>query len=341
MTSPRSMHHSSTLLAAIFSLFIAFTQTAVPAADAAKPAEKAVLRIGYLPITDHLTLIAQARTQFKAVAIEPVKFASWPELAEALKAEAIDGAFVLSPIALSLRQKGVPIKAILLGHRNGSVVTVKNTPDITKAENLKGKTIAIPSRFSTHNILIRKYLAEHGLDAEKDVKLLEMAPPEMVNALATGKVDAFIVAEPFGGQAELQKVGKVLVLSKDIWHDHICCILNLREKVIAAHPEAVQEFVTSLVDAGRFIEAHPDEAATLGNKLLGQKSAVIQHVLTEPKGRVTYDQLTPEAKDFAATQDYLVQFGIFKEKVDLAAYLDDRFAKTAYAALEKDEKAKP
>ncbi|WP_295446886.1 ABC transporter substrate-binding protein [uncultured Thiodictyon sp.] len=93
---------------------------------------KVTLKIGYLPLTDHLLMIAAERESFKTVAIEPVKFSSWPEIAEALKAGAIDGGFLLTPIGLTLRKKGVPIQAVLLGHRNGSALTVKNLDAIAR-----------------------------------------------------------------------------------------------------------------------------------------------------------------------------------------------------------------
>jgi len=299
--------------------------------DALAAKGKPRIRIGYLPITDHLSIIAAGRGNFERLELEPVKFSSWPELAEALKAGAVEGAFALTPIGLSLRQKEVPIKVVLLGHRNGSVVTVKNDPALAKAQDLKGKTIAIPSRFSTHNILIRKYLSDNGLDATNDVTLIEMAPPEMVNALATGRVQAFIVAEPFGAQAEMQHVGKIQILSKDIWPDHICCALNLRQNIIESEPAAVEELVARLVDAGRFIESQPKEAATLGTRYLGQKPEVLEYVLTTPKGRVTFNDLAPTPKDFAVTQDYLRTFGVSDGTVDLGAYLDDSFARKAGA----------
>ncbi len=291
---------------------------------------KPTLKIGYLPLTDHLTMIAHGQTEYHQFILEPVKFSGWAELAEALKAGSVQGAFTLTPIGMSLKQKGVPIKAVFLGHRNGSVLTAKNIADFNKMEDLKGKTIAIPNRLSTHNVLIHKLLTEKGVNPDSDVKLLDMAPPEMVNALSTGRIDAFIVAEPFGGQAELQKVGKVLVLSKDIWPDHICCVLNLHEEVIQKQPEAVEELVGSLAKAANFIEKNPQEAAKLSLKYLGQKPEVIEHVLTNPKGRITFANLVPELKDFSATQDYVVQFGITKDKIDLVQYIDDRFAKKAF-----------
>ncbi len=292
-------------------------------------AEKPILKIGYLPITDHLTMIAHGQTQYSRFILEPVKFSNWAELSEALKNNAVHGAFALTPIGMALRQKGVPVKAVFLGHRNGSVVTMKNAPALSKVEDLRGKTIAIPSRFSTHNILIQKYLSENNIPAS-EVKFVDMAPPEMVNALSTGKIEAFIVAEPFGGQAELQNIGKVLVLSKDIWHDHICCVLNMQESVIAQYPESVEELVGSLAKAATFIDNNPAEAAKLSVKYLGQKPEVIEHVLTQPKGRITFNDLIPQLKDFNATQEYLLKFGIAKESIDIVQYVDDRFAKKAY-----------
>lgn len=291
---------------------------------------KPTIKIGYLPITDHLTMIAHGQTEFRQFTLEPVKFSGWAELAEALKGNAIQGAFALTPIGMSLRQKGVPVKAVFLGHRNGSVLTAKNIPELNKIEDLRGKTIAIPSRFSTHNVLIHKVLTEKGINPNSEVKFIDMSPPEMVNALSTGKIDAFIVAEPFGGQAEMQKVGKVLVLSKDIWHDHICCVLNMQEEVVQKQPEAVEELVGGLAKAAAFIDNNPQEAAKLSLKYLGQKQEVVEHVLTNPKGRITFNNLVPDIRDFTATQEYLLQFGITKDKIDLAQYIDDRFAKKAF-----------
>lgn len=306
-------------------LFAACKSKSVGTADPVK-----VLRIGYLPITDHLTVIAKARSSFHGVDLQPLRFSSWPELSEALKAGQLEGAFVLSPIALELRAKGVPIKAVLLGHRNGSVVTVRHDSDIHTASDLIGKTIAIPNRFSTHNILLHKLLEKEHVEPGK-VKVIELPPPEMVNALATKRIDGFIVAEPFGAQAEAQGVGRVLILSRDIWSDHICCVLTLAERVIADSPDAVQELVNGLVDTSHFIERDPSGAAQASKPFLGQNVEVILRALTSPRGRVTFDHLSPEVSDFAATQDALHRFGISDTKVDLATYVDDHFGKAAYS----------
>jgi NitT/TauT family transport system substrate-binding protein len=304
--------------------------TTVAAAAGAYPLSKAwgskpALKIGYLPITDHLTIIAHSQIDFRHFVLEPVKFSGWAEQSEALKAGAIHGAFSLTPIGITLRQKGVPLKAVVAGHRNGSVITAKINAGINAVDDLRGKTIAIPSRFSTHNILLRKVLSERGLNADRDVRLIDMAPPEMVNALSTGRIDAYIVAEPFGAQAQKLRQGKVLVYSKDIWKNHICCLLNLREEVIAWNPEAVKELVAGVIKTGRFIEAYPAEAAKLSKRYLGQRPDVIEYVLTTPKDRVTYHNLAISLRELKRTQNYMVSFGITKTKIDLGSYLDSRF----------------
>jgi NitT/TauT family transport system substrate-binding protein len=292
---------------------------------------KPTVRLGYLPLTDHLTVIAGARTTFETFTLEPVKFASWPELAEAVKGGRVEAAFALTPIGLTLRAKGVPVKLVLLGHRNGSALTVKAGGAVSSVADLKGKTIAIPSRFSTHHILLRRILASAGLEAGRDVQIVEMPPPEMVQALATDRIGGFIVAEPFGGQAELQNVGKVLTLSKDVWPNHVCCALLVREDLIAAHAQVVQELVDGLVAAGRFVGEHRDEAAELSTRYLGQKPEVIRHVLTHPHDRVTYDNLLPELNDLEVTQADMLRFDIATSRVELGTFLDDRFARHAYA----------
>ncbi|MBK1647691.1 ABC transporter substrate-binding protein [Rhabdochromatium marinum] len=287
---------------------------------------KVKLKIGYLPITDHLLIIAAARESFAHVEIQPLKFSSWPDIAEALKAGAIDGGFLLTPIGLTLRVTGVPIQAVMLGHRNGSVITVKHDSGIHRIEDLRGRSIAVPSPFSTHNILLRKVLAEHQMEVS-EVRIIDMAPPEMVHAMATNQIDCYIVAEPFGAQAEALEVGRVLMLSKDIWHDHICCVLNMHEDIINQYPQAVHELVNAMGRTARFVQADPAAAAKGSVKLIGQRPEIIETVLTTPKGRITFNDLVPRRQDFEATQGYMQQFGIAQGTADLDAYLNDRFVR--------------
>jgi NitT/TauT family transport system substrate-binding protein len=49
---------------------------------------------------------------------------------------------MLAPMAMALREQGVPIKIIYLGHRDGTTMMVHKDSGIQRIEDLRGKIIA-------------------------------------------------------------------------------------------------------------------------------------------------------------------------------------------------------
>ncbi|PWB49660.1 MAG: twin-arginine translocation pathway signal protein [Candidatus Methanoperedenaceae archaeon] len=298
--------------------------------------EKPMLKIGYLPITHSmLPVVAHAQGKFSKVNVEMVKFSSWTELAEALKAGKIDGGgSILNTLAIKLAEQGVPLRSVLMAVRDGSVLVVKN--DIKDVKELKNKTIAIPSKFSPHYILLQKYLEDNGLDVGNDVKTIELAPPDMVSALASGSIDGYIVAEPFGAKAEDSKIGRVLVLSKDIEIPGSTsneCVIAIRSEFIEKYPEAVQDFVDQLILAGIYVHKSPEEAAKLTVPYYGQKPEIIVRAINDPPGRTVYLDLLPRESEYEAFQNYMLKLGLVKKSIDMKEFVDDRFAKKAYETI--------
>ena len=108
--------------------------------------------------------------------------------------------------------------------------------------------------------------------------------------------------------------------------------LVMSEEIIQKNPDAVQELVTSLVDSGNFVDKNPESAAEIGGKFLGQEKAVIKRVLTEPKGRVTTNELMPNLKDLDTIQTIMTQrIKAMSDKIDLEKFADLRFAQNAGA----------
>jgi len=245
--------------------------------------EKVTLNIGHLPIMDHLTLgISHKKdnASFKNVQINPIKFQSWDDLAYNLEKD-LDGAFILAPYAIKLRSKGIPVKVILLGHRLGMVFVVRN--DINSIKELKGKTIGVPHKFSTHNIFLHQMLRQANLQSGGDVKVITIAPPEFVSNLESGKIDGYVCAEPFGTEAEIRGIGKVLSLSKDIKEHHIDCILVMKERILAKYPKAIEELVESLIKSGIYIHQNYKEAIKIAAGFLDKAENIIEHTLTLDK----------------------------------------------------------
>jgi chemotaxis signal transduction protein len=144
----------------------------------------------------------------------------------------------------------------------------------------------------------------------------------------------FMVAEPIGTKAIAGGIADELFLSGEIWENHPCCVVAVRDEIIEQHPEAVQELVSLLVQAGKFISANPDTAAEIGVEFLdpqgtlGLKKAILKNVLTDPTGIKT-DDLLPVSDDFAKIQDYMADRMGLGTRVDLNRLLDLRFAEKA------------
>src|ERR1019366_3347752 len=113
-----------------------------------------------------------------------------------LIANKMQAGFMVAPMAIALNTQGVPIKIVYLGHRYGSAVVVRKDGPVKTFADLRGRTIAIPSRFSDERLIIYKVLHQYGM-TDKDVHMVEMAPPDVAAALAAGAVDAFSMGEPY------------------------------------------------------------------------------------------------------------------------------------------------
>lgn len=277
------------------------------------------LNIGYLPITDHLVIISSdldsAKTKYQAL-----KFSSWADLAQAFSSGSLDGAFLLAPLALKIYSQGVNIKALMAAHRNGSALVVGKNSKIESYAQLKGAKIAIPSKFSIHYILLCELLAKNNINL-KDVKMIDMAPPEMVAQLARGGIDGFIVAEPFAFQAQSLGVGRVLVLSKDIRANHICCIFCASHKIYN-NKELAKNIVATFVGGANFITNNPSEAANISKKYLGQKPELIDALLKE-KDRVIYKHLVLQPNEIQSIAKSAEDLNLGEFKVD--NFIDSTF----------------
>jgi NitT/TauT family transport system substrate-binding protein len=268
-------------------------------------------------------------------------FKSWGELSDALQTGEIQGAFILSPLALDLYSQGVGIRSVLLAHRNGSAITVKKDGSIRSAADLRGKSVAIPAWKSTHTALLDTYLRSHGMSL-KDIRPMVIAPPSMLQAMRKGQIEAFIVAEPFGAKAQDEGSGSLLVLTGQILPHHVDCIVVLEQKVLQQDPQAVQEWVASLIKAGAWIEQDKnqnqarDVARLVSEGYLPYSEAVIAGGLQNPVERISFDDLEPSAADFQKIVEISVQAGILKPMS-----LDGFIEPGPYQQASKSEPAHP
>ena len=259
------------------------------------------------------------------------RFSGWPELKEAMMSAKVKAAYLLAPMAMDLADNGVPVKIVALGHRSGAVIMVATKSKARNFGDLRGKRIAIPSRFAVDNIFVHRLMKKHGL-TDADVTLLEMAPPDMPAALYAGAVDAYATGEPFGALAQRTGYARILHMTRDEWPEYICCVLTVRQELIENDRLTVQRLVNHVLAAGEWLESdttHRHLAADLAAKseFFNQDSALIRYVMDNPKDRVTYGDLRLIKREFDELMQLAYEGGILKRPVPYEKYVDDSFVR--------------
>lgn len=309
------------------------------------PTAQRKIVVGYIPVTcqltcpvtDYISKYSESGEMFL-----PRMFQGFPELKEALIANKIQAAFIVAPMAIALAAQGVPIKVVYLGHRNGSAVVVRKDGPIQNFGQLRGKTIAIPSRFSDERLLLYRAMQAYGMPLDS-VNMVEMAPPDVSGALEARAIDAFVMGEPFPSQAEMGGYGRILFYADKYWPNYMSCILVAREDLIRGRPKVVQVLIDGIARSGLWLdtsEPHRVDAANfVGTYYYHQKPELLRWALTKPITRIRYNALEPQKDDFDEVRDLMVETGILKVKIPFSAYTDLSFAD--HATIETAWKYEP
>jgi NitT/TauT family transport system substrate-binding protein len=281
-------------------------------------------------VTDYISAYSQSGELFV-----PRLFQGFPEIKEALMSNKMQAAFMVAPMAIALRAQGVPVKIVYLGHRYGSAVVVRKDGPVKQFSDLRGRVIAIPSRFSDERLILFRALKVNRMDPH-DLHMVEMAPPDVAGALAAGAIDAFSMGEPFPSQAEIGGFGRVLFHARQYWPDYISCVLVVRQDVIDHRPAAVQTLVDGIARSGLWLEdgsrARPHRvhaADFVGRYYYRQDPKLLRWALTNPLDRVMYEPLSPRRADFELIVRLMLETGVLDHSIPFNEYVDTRFAEGA------------
>ncbi|MBA3341724.1 MAG: ABC transporter substrate-binding protein [Gemmatimonadaceae bacterium] len=258
-----------------------------------------------------------------------VRYSGWPELKEALMSGRLKVAMMLAPMVMDLADKGVPVRIVALGHRSGAVIMVNKDSPARDFGDLRGKRIAIPSRFAVDHIFVRRLMREHGL-GDRDLTMVEIAPPDMPAALLAGAVDAYATGEPYGAKSEMAGYGRVLYMTRDVWPKYICCVLTVREELIKSDPELVQNLVNHVMSAGQWLDSDPKHrtiAARIASErsIFNQAFELINWVMERPADRVTYGDLRLIRTEFDEMMRLAMNAKIINHPIPYETYVDESF----------------
>jgi NitT/TauT family transport system substrate-binding protein len=126
-------------------------------------------------------------------------------------------------------------------------------------------------------------------------------------------------------------------MTRDEWPKYICCVLTVREELIADSPAMVQDLVDQVLGAGAWLDAQPgnrDKAVEIaaGRDYFNQDPEILRFVMQNPSDRVTYGDLRIVRSEFDELMQLSVEAGTLPHPVAYETYVDERFARAAKAA---------
>lgn len=286
------------------------------------------IRVGYIPISDHLLpMIAHQRHDQSTFRVCLRKFLSWSELTRAMANESLDAAMMMAPLAMVLHNRGMALKWAMDGHHDGSSIAVHASiaRNLLRHEvrtwprNLAGATLALPHALSTHGMLLRSVLGFGSSGGPGPFKAVYMNPSFMNRPLAQHRLDGFFCAEPWGLMAESSGSGTVLIRSRDLAPDHVCCILAVRADFARGHPETLDSYLNLLHAAADYTHSHPQESAAIQSSYTGVQQNAAAHILD--RGFVTFRDLAPDRARAEGVMNMAISAGILDRPCDLNSLL--------------------
>jgi NitT/TauT family transport system substrate-binding protein len=242
---------------------------------------RAQVRIGYLQSDLHqlAAFVCLDMGLYKAEGVDVTVagvFKAGPEEMSAFAGRNLDFGYVgEAPAVVAVANKVADVKIVAQANLEGSAVVVRKDSGLKNLKDLVGKTVAVPGYATVQDFLFRRALSKDGI-ALNSVNTIIIKPPEMVPALNTKQIDAFVAWEPYPAKAVTGGAGATLVPSSDLWPKHPCCVVVVETQFLEKNPELVRRILKAHVKATRFILDKPDEAAQVGVKFTGMDAETVK-----------------------------------------------------------------
>ena len=238
------------------------------------------MRIGFLPLVDAALPILAHELGFaeqQGLQLELVRDMTWATVRDRLLYGHTDAAHMVAPLAIATAlgrgRPAVPMAVPFVLGLNGNAVTFSTAlADAVGLGDRLGDPVAIGAalkqvaqqrrlrfgvvhRYSSHNYMLRYWLAGVGVRPDVDVDIIVTSPPFAADALAAGEVDGICVGEPWNSIAVDRGVGRIALATAQIWRRGVEKVLALRSAVADERRDAVLRLIRALhAAAAHFVD---------------------------------------------------------------------------------------
>ena len=239
------------------------------------------LTIGFLPLVDAcLPILAREHgfAEAEGISLRLVRDMSWATVLDRLLYGHSDAAHLVAPLAIATTlgrgRPAVPLSVPFVLGLNGNAVTLRSDladrvcptgalgdprsvgtalAQIVAERKAAGQPLrfGVVHRYSSHNYMLRYWLAGCGIQPDRDVEITTVPPPFCADALEAGEVDGICVGEPWNSVAVERGVGRIVLVTAQIWRRGVEKVLALREPVLEERRPEIEALIRALVAAAR------------------------------------------------------------------------------------------
>jgi NitT/TauT family transport system substrate-binding protein len=290
------------------------------------------VRLGYFPnITHAPALIGVTNNLFQQelgdTKLTTQTFNAGPEEVSALLGGSLDAGFIGSGPAINAfaKSNGEAIR-LVAGSTSGGAQLV-TSPDITSADQLKGKIIATPQAGNTQDIAFKKWLKDNNLtigSGPDAVTVQNIDNPRTLDLFKSGQVAGGWLPEPWSSRL-VDAGAKVLVDEKTLWPNgqFPTTVLIVRTQFLQEHPQTVEALLRGEQKAIDFATGQPDQAKTVTNDAIKKitNSSLAPAVLDRAFTELSFG-IDPLASTFPQLAKDSVTAGVAKSEPSLAGFVD-------------------
>jgi NitT/TauT family transport system substrate-binding protein len=177
--------------------------------------------------------------------------------------------------------------AVVARSTKGEAIVARRDRGISTPDDLKGKTIGV-TLGTTGDFFLESFLALHGIGREA-VRIVDMRPNEMTEAIVTGRVDAVAFWSIFMNQLVRRLGDNGIAFYEETIYSDITCLTAMQEYV-KTHPGAVRRILRALIRAEAFVNKDPEESRRLVAESIKIDQVYLDEIWESFDFKVTLDQ---------------------------------------------------
>lgn len=251
-----------------------------------------------------------------------------PEIAAAYDSGALKVGEIGTPPATTAISKGMRFKIIGSGVRRRALQYLVATPEIKTWADFRGKTAAALTLGSCSYWYMRVVLQSHGLDPDRDVKIIGLGPrySKLLEVFAGGEIQAAVISEPSVAIGESRGLFRIMQALTD---DEYCprmqwSVVVANENVIASEPNLLKAVLRASRRSYHYCLENPDEWAAFAADYVGIDRTTMNRALAREAPGLHPD-CVPDMEGLQQAIDMQTHLGAIKKPMRAEEIVDLSF----------------